>query len=139
MWDWLKAIHVVLTILAAIGFFHFAIRTRFWFPRHVHCLAGLALALGLTCLALMPPDAPINQGGGGWLQKVLLVLVFPALVYFFFVFYGGQRVAYERTHEPIVMLCPYCRDAHVSPDSQCPHGSGPGARNARTPPLSDLR
>jgi hypothetical protein len=124
MWDWLKAaqaIHVLLAILAAIGFFHFGVRTRFWFPRYVHYLGGLALALGLTSLALMPPDAPITQGGWSWLKQALLVLVFPALVYGFFVFYGGQRAAYERTHQPHVMYCPYCRGAHVSPGHQCPH------------------
>jgi hypothetical protein len=39
MWDWLKAaqvIHLLLAMLAAIGCFHFAVRTRFWFPRYVH-------------------------------------------------------------------------------------------------------
>ena len=123
MWDWLKAaqaIHVLLAMLAAIGCFSFGVRTRFWFPRYVHFLGGLALVLGLACLALAPPDAPIHQGGWGWLRQALLVLVFPALVYGFFVFYGGQRAAYERTHQPHVMRCPYCRDAHVSPGRRCP-------------------
>jgi hypothetical protein len=123
MWDWLKAaqaIHALLAVLAAIGFFHFLIRTRFWFPRYAHYLGGFALALGLACLALMPPDAPINQGGWGGLKKALLVLVFPGLVYFFFVFYGGQRAAYERTHQPNAVPCPYCRDAHAVPGSPCP-------------------
>lgn len=124
MWDWLKAaqaIHVLLAILAAIGFFHFGVRTRFWFPRYVHYLGGVAVALGLTCLAWMPPDAPIHQGGWDWLKNALLVLVFPALVYGFFVFYGGQRAAYERMHQPHVMDCPYCRNAHVHPGRQCPN------------------
>jgi hypothetical protein len=124
MWDWLKAaqtIHMLLAILSAIGFFYFGLRTRFWFPRYVHSLGGVALALGLTCLAWMPPDAPITQGGWGWLTQALLVLIFPALVYGVFVCYGGQRAAYERTHQPIVMHCPYCRDAHVRPGRQCPH------------------
>ena len=118
MWDWLKAaqaIHVLLAMLAAIGCFHFGVQTRFWLPRYVHFLGGVALALGLTCLALMSPDAPIHQSGWGWLKNALLVLVFPALVYGFFVFYGGQRAAYERTHQPQVRRCPYYRDAHVSP------------------------
>jgi hypothetical protein len=123
MWDRLKAaraIHVLLAILAAIGFFHFGVRTRFWFPRYVHYLGGVALALVLTSLAFMPPDAPIHQGGWGGLKQALLMLVFPVLVYGFFVFYGGQRAAYERTHQLHVMLCPYGRDAHVSPSRQCP-------------------
>jgi uncharacterized membrane protein len=124
MWDWLKAaqaIHALLAILAAIGCVHFAVRSRFWFPRYVHYLGGVALVLGLACLALAPPDAPIHQGGWGWLKQALVVLVFPALVYGFFVCYGGQRGAYERTHQPKAVLCPYCRDAHISPGRQCPN------------------
>ena len=68
MWDWLKAaeaIHALLAILAAIGCFHFAVWTRFWLPRYVHYLGGVALALGLTCVALTPPDTPITSGWVG--------------------------------------------------------------------------
>jgi uncharacterized membrane protein len=122
MWDWLKAaqaIHVLLAILAAMGCFHFGLRTRFWFPQYVHYLGGVALVLGLACLAWMPPDAPFHQGRWGWLTQVLLVLVFPALVYGFLVFYGGQRAAYERTPHPHVRLCPACRGARISPGRQC--------------------
>ena len=52
MWDRLKVaqtIHVLLAMLAAIGCLYFGVRTRFWFPRYVHYLGGVALALGLTC------------------------------------------------------------------------------------------
>jgi hypothetical protein len=124
VWDWLTAahaIHVGLVVVAAIGFLHFWISTRFWLPRYAHYLGGLGLALGLGCLALMPPDAPINQGGWGGLKKALLVLTFPALVYFFFVFYGGQRAAYERTHLPRLVACPHCREADVLPGEPCPN------------------
>jgi hypothetical protein len=118
MWDWLRAaqmVHEIVLILAAIGFFHFWIRSRFWFPRYVHYLGAFALALGLACVAFLPP-----QGGWGGLKKALFVLIFPGLVYFFFVFYGGQRVAYERTHQPNLVRCPYCRDADVAPGTHCP-------------------
>jgi len=122
MWDWLKAadtIHAVLTVLAAIGFFHFWIRTRFWFPRYVHWLGGFALALGLACLAILPPDATINQGGWGGLKKAAFVLVFPGVVYFFFVFYGGQHAAYKHARQPNLVACPYCRDAYVIRGDKC--------------------
>src|SRR5262245_26545966 len=64
----------VVACRAAIGFFHFWICSRFWFPRYVHYLGAFALALGLACLACMPPEAPINQGAWGGLKKALLVL-----------------------------------------------------------------
>ena len=124
MWDWLKAvrtIHAVLAVIAAVGFFCFLIRTRLWFPRYVHYLGGFALALGLICLALVPPDAPINQAGWGGLKKAGLVLVFPGLVYFFFTFYGGQRAAYESRHPPKILPCPHCGDTKAVPGRQCPN------------------
>src|SRR5881296_352070 len=112
MWDWLKAaqiVHAVLVVLAAAAAFRFAIKTRFWFPRYVHWLAVFALLLGVGCLALMPAGAPINHDEWGGLKNALLVLLFPGLVYGAFVFYGGQRVAYERTHSHANTACPYCR------------------------------
>jgi len=124
MWDWFTAaqtVHAFLLVLAAIGAFRFAIGTRFWFPRYIHYLAAFASVLGLTCLTFIPADAPINQSEWGGLKKGLLVLVFPGLVYFFFVFHGGQRVAYERTHQPEAMLCPYCRSPQAGPGSRCSH------------------
>ena len=124
MWDWLKAaqtIHALLAAAAAMGFFLFCIRTRFWFPGYVRYLGGFALALGLACLALMPADAPLNRGEWAWLKKALLALVFPGIVYFFFVFHGGQRAAYERTRQRNLVLCPYCRNARVDAGSPCPN------------------
>ena len=123
MWDWLKAaqtLHTIVAILAAIGFFRFLIRSHFWLPRYVHYLGAFALAVGIACLAFMPPQAPINQSSWSGLKKALLVLVFPGLVYFFFVFYGGQRVAYERAHQQSLVQCPYCRKGVVAPGAHCP-------------------
>lgn len=121
MLDWLGAayaIHVLLAVLAAVGFFRYWGKTHFWLPRYVHYLAAIGLAVGLACIAFMPPNAPINQGGWTGLKKALLVLILPALVYFFFVFYGGQRAAHERTYQPLP--CQYCRDAQVVPGGRCP-------------------
>lgn len=124
MWGWLKAaqtIHTLLVVLAAIGFFHFAVRTRFWFPRYVHFLAGFALVVGLACVAMIRPDAPISQGQWAWLEKAALVLLLPTLVYVVFVFYGAQQSAYEHRRSPKTVLCPYCRSAQVNPGSPCPN------------------
>jgi peptidoglycan/LPS O-acetylase OafA/YrhL len=124
MWDWLKAaqtLHAVLFLLGAAAAFRFAIKTRFWFPRYVHWLAVFAVMLGLGCLVLLSAGAPSDQDEWGGLKKALLVLLFPALVYGVFVFYGGQRVAYERTHPRASSACPYCRRPTARRDGRCEH------------------
>jgi peptidoglycan/LPS O-acetylase OafA/YrhL len=120
MVDWLGAayvLHVLLVVLGAIGFFRYWGRTRFWLPRYVHVLAAIGLAVGLACVAFMPPSAPIGKGQWAGLKKTLLVVSLPAVVYIFFVAYGGQRAAYERTHPS--MLCQYCRGAEVVSGGRC--------------------
>jgi hypothetical protein len=91
MFRGLQFLHTVLLALCAVGFFVFWARTRFWLPKYAHILAAmsLAVALGLFSVSNPPVDAPINRGGQ--ITKFLFVLTFPAIVYFFFVFYGGQR------------------------------------------------
>src|SRR4051794_36560867 len=101
----LKILHWALLALAALGFFMFCVRTRFWLPKYVHLLAAIGLAIGLWCLSTTTDDAPINKEGP--LAKLLLVFALPAIVYFFFVFYGGQRVAFERRFVASVP-CPNC-------------------------------
>jgi hypothetical protein len=67
----------------------------FGFPNtHILAAMSLAVALGLFSVSNPPVDAPINRGGQ--ITKFLFVLTFPAIVYFFFVFYGGQRAAFRR-------------------------------------------
>ncbi len=119
-------------LLAAIGFFMFWARTRFWLPRYVHFLAAIGLAVSLWGLTTTPDDAPINQQGP--IAKLLLALALPAMVYFFFVFYGGQRAAFERRLTRMGP-CPYCNQPVAyfhngdsatgekvsSSEKQCPH------------------
>lgn len=109
LWDvfrGLQILHWGLLILAAAGFFTFWARARFWFPKYVHFLAAIGLVIGLWCLSGVPDDAPINKQGP--IVKTLFVLATPAMVYFFFVFYGGQRAAFER-HFITSAPCPYCK------------------------------
>jgi len=101
-----QIVHGILVLLVAIAFFRFWARTRFWFPRYVHYLAALALLVGMILLSIMPEDAPINEKGP--LAKVLLAAAFPALVYFFFIFYGGQQAAFESQLGTEIEACPYC-------------------------------
>ena len=99
-------LHFVLLAFAAIGFFKFWGRTRFWLPKYVHVLAAIGLAVSLWVASSAPEDAPMNQDGP--LTRLLMILALPAMVYFFFIFHGGQHAAFVRsraTHGP----CPFCQ------------------------------
>jgi hypothetical protein len=84
-------LHAALLVLSAVGFFIFWARTRFWLPKYAHILGLIGLLVGVWCVSITPEDAPINKAGP--VGKFLLALAPPAMVYFFFVFYGGQRAA----------------------------------------------
>ena len=89
-----QVLHGVLLALAAIGFFIFWVRTRFWLPKYAHILAAIGLVVGIWCVSNVPDDAPVSKHGP--LVKLLGALILPAMVYFFFVFYGGQQAAFRR-------------------------------------------
>jgi hypothetical protein len=97
----LQLVHV----LSAVGFFIFWARTRFWLPKYAHILAAIGLVVGLGCAANMPADAPLNREGP--IVNFISVLILPAMVYFFFVFYGEQRAAIRRRFR-ISTPCPSC-------------------------------
>ncbi len=84
-----QILHVVLLIGGAIGLFVFWMRTRFWLPKYAHILAAIALLVGVWCVSITPKDAPINKAGT--IGKALLALAVPAMVYFFFLFYGDKE------------------------------------------------
>ena len=88
--------HLVVVGLAAVGFFVFWARTQFWLPKYAHILALIALLIGAWIDSTIPKDAPIMRAGP--VGRILLVLLLPGMVYFFFVFYGGQRAAFA--HKP---------------------------------------
>jgi hypothetical protein len=117
--DWFtgKVIYVVLLSVSALGFFRFWAKTRFWLPRYVHVLALIALLVSIWVSSLTSPEAPVNQGDWAPIKRLMLVLALPAMVYFFFVFYGGQREAYDRTHRPL--RCQNC-GAEAVAGLQCP-------------------
>lgn len=62
-------------------------------PKYAHILAAIGLVVGVWCVSNVPGDAPINKEGP--IAKFLLALAVPLIVYFFFVFYGGQRAAFQ--------------------------------------------
>jgi len=108
-------------LVTALGCLFFFARTRFWFPGYAHVLSGVGFAVGIWCAATVPENAPINEHGP--LGKVLLVLGMPAIVYFFFVFYGGQRAAFQR-ELGTTGRCPKCRESVMSDQIQNLQGSG---------------
>jgi hypothetical protein len=124
------AAYVGILVLCALGCFLFFIRTRFWFPTYAHVLAVTGLAIGIWCVATIPDTAPINDHDP--IGKILLVLAMPAMVYFFFVFYGGQRAAFRR-QLGTSGHCPHCKEPVVQPEAlqtrnepvlapaKCPH------------------
>ena len=116
----LNAIHIIFILIAAVSFFSFWIRTRFWFPRYVHYLAVIALLLAITTVITTDPEAPINQGEWAWLKRAAITLAIPGTVYFVFVFYGGQRAAYDGRH--VKKPCPYCGARRsTNPGALCPN------------------
>jgi hypothetical protein len=106
-------------IVSAVGAIAFLVRTRFWFPRYVHWLAAAALCIGLGMLALIPADARVNRGNWVPVKKSIVVLLFPGIVYTAFVFYGGQRVAYDARRASAATRCPYCGESAGLPGEAC--------------------
>jgi hypothetical protein len=122
MLDFLKAawwLHAAFVVLAGIGFARFLFHTRFWLPRYVHWLAAIALGIGLGLLTIIPADAPVNRGDWAGVEKALIVLFFPAIVYVAFVFYGGQHAAYLARRSNEAVRCPHCHDGTGLPGEAC--------------------
>jgi len=87
-----KLIHVALLVLGATASFRFLARTRFRLPKYVHVLALIGFAVSLLAISAMPPDAPANKDGP--VVKLLIALALPAVIYAFFIVYGGPRAAF---------------------------------------------
>jgi hypothetical protein len=113
-------IHIGAFILGAVGALLFLVRTRFWFPRYVHWMAAIALAIGLALLEIIPPDAPVNRGDWAVFKQTLVALLFPLAVYGAFVFYGGQRAAYHGRQRK-ALNCPHCGQRGGFAGDVCPH------------------
>jgi len=128
----LRILGAVLFIFVAVKSLAFWRRTRFWFPKYAHVLAGIGGAVGLWCLTSAPSDAPVRKQGP--IADLLFVLLLPTIIYSVFLLYGGQRAAYEH-HFGTSVPCPHCKlpvPAHPNPDSapdgelsemerKCPH------------------
>ena len=103
--DSFKLIHGVLLVLAAVASFKFWVRTRFWFPRYVHALAAIGFAAMLMVYWATPED--LRKGTSG-ARLLVVALALPAIVYFFFVVYGGPRAAFYSSLKDSAP-CPFCQ------------------------------
>ena|SRR5581483_10254335 len=104
--------HGVAAVVAALGFFSLWKRSKFWLPTYVHVMAAISLVLGIGFVWLVStaPRLPDPSGPSPRTQhfaQLLLPLIFPALVYFFFIFYGGQQAAFSRSL--MSTPCPFCK------------------------------
>jgi hypothetical protein len=127
----LQLFHLLIFALGAIGYLVFWARTRFWLPAYAHVLALIALVVGIWCAAGAPPDSPLGKEGP--VSRLLFALVLPAIVYGFFVLYGGQQFAFNRRFRKSPR-CPNCKmpvkalqvgagvpDPIAPASRQCPH------------------
>jgi hypothetical protein len=97
--------HAAILAAAAIGLFKFWVRTRFWLPKYIHVMAGIAFIIMFWAMSMAPADAPVNRWG--FISRFFFSLLLPGIVYLFFIVYGGQHAAYRgsvATQDP----CPFC-------------------------------
>lgn len=85
--------HGIAAVVAAAVYFTAWKRSGFWLPSYVHLLAAVGLLIGVGIVATTPPEAPVARWGIP--GQLFALLVCPAMVYFFFVFYGGQAAALD--------------------------------------------
>ena len=84
----LKALLIPVVLVGGLISLFLWWRSGFWAPRYIHILAHVSGALGLL-LAWMAWDSdhPMKE------QHVWLAVIFPAIVYVAFGFYGGKVIA----------------------------------------------
>ena len=106
--DYVSIARLVIAVVMAVGYFVFWRRTRFWVPKYVHFLAVVGFIVSVWCMRTMPDEAPLNREGS--VIKALFAFLLPAMVYFFFMFIGGQKEAF-RNHIDKLKICPYCNSS----------------------------
>ena len=70
-------------------------RGGYWMPRYVHVLAFGSLMVILSINWLW-----IQAGGEMWATRYVVIGLFPAVVYFVFMTFGGMRAALKRRESP---------------------------------------
>ncbi len=103
----IKVLRGILVIIAGLGCLWFWCRTRLWLPVYIHVMALFALALGFWMITTVPKEAPLNAKSIFF--QAFLIMVFPAIVYFFFVIFGGQQAAYKTKLKKYI-ICSHCKE-----------------------------
>ena len=96
-------IHGILLVIGAIGLFKFWRRSGFWLPTYIHVMAAIGFVVTYWALSSAPADAPAGKDGP--FGRLLIALILPAIIYFYFLIHGGQRAAFDRSFAP----CPSCQ------------------------------
>ena len=102
MIEWIKEvikgfqlIHGLLFLIVGVFNLWFWSRRRFWVPKYVHVIAAIsfviAFLLGWMAYSLDHISNP-QRAIRIW---ILITILFPTIVYFVFVFYGGVEAAYR--------------------------------------------
>ncbi|HEV8640644.1 MAG TPA: hypothetical protein VGV13_06050 [Methylomirabilota bacterium] len=95
--DLLHALTLPFVIVGGLVSLFLWWKSGFWVPRYIHVIAGLSSLLGLL-LSWMARDLdhPLKE------RHVWIAVIFPALVYVVFGFYGGRVIEQhllEKQHE----------------------------------------
>lgn len=107
LFDGFNLIHAIFLLLAAAASFKFWVRIRFWFPRYIHVLAAIGFAVSIWVASALPTDAPASKAGP--VGRILIALALPAIIYFFFIVYGGPRAAFYSSSRDSAP-CPFCQN-----------------------------
>ncbi len=104
--DGFNLIHAALLVLAAAASFRFWVRIRFWLPRYIHAMAAIGFAISIWVASALPADAPARKAGS--VGRILIALALPAIIYFFFIAYGGPWAAFHSSSRHSAP-CPFCQ------------------------------
>jgi hypothetical protein len=99
-----QAVHLVLFLAGAVGYVVFWVRTELWLPKYIHFFAIASAVIMIWFETHAATDSPISHAN--WAIKFLFVLSLPAIVYAFFLFYGGQHAAFKRSF----ITCGFCKE-----------------------------
>lgn len=88
-------IHGLVILIAGVFHLWLWARRRFWVPRYVHIIAAIALVIAIFLGWMGFSIGNVNNPEKAIRVCILMIILFPSIVYFFFVFYGGVEAAYK--------------------------------------------
>ncbi len=88
-------IHGLVILIAGVFHLWLWARRRFWVPRYVHIIAAIALVIAIFLGWMGFSIGNVNNPEKAIRAWILMIILFPSIVYFFFVFYGGVEAAHK--------------------------------------------